>query len=870
MLAAVTARQSPASAVIVAPAGVGKSRLLRETLAQARAQGLRAHLAIATRSARASPYGALAHLVPDSSVREYDDPASWYRAFAQALAGGGERPVLGVDDAHLLDPGSADLILHLALTGAATVFVAVRRGESVPEPITTLWKDSLADRVDLQPLSHAEMCEAITAGLDRSVSGRTCDRLARVSSGNVLFAREVVRAAIDAGSLTRHDGVWRWDEQIVLAPRLRDTVRHRLGDLADPAQEALALVALGEPMPARVLAPLVDATVVADLERAGLLAIADHGTCRVAHPLYGEVVLAELGRLRTVQLSRRLIDVLDAPGASPDDVVRLATWRLDLDEPVEPTSLAEAAVLANRAFDHALAERLARAAYDRGRLPLAAVALAHACNGQDRYREAEAVLDDAEASILASTDPSLHQRYLDRRHTALYMGLDEHAATEAMIDRFLVAHAHAGPAHRAQATALAGGHRAQITIDEGRLGDVVELGRATLDDPAAAGSVATLLALETTAEAHAYAGRLGLARELHERLHALFAIGEPEVRRALSSAVLQECLCRTLEGRLDDALELAEQIRAQTVTDPDGRIRALVALALGSIQLQRGTCHTARRTLLDALDGFAGVDSGGAASWAAALLTQATALCGDHEAAATALRRSHELRLARPRARMQVDFALAEASVRMAGGDVTGAVRAASVEPEGWHELAVPQARLLHRAVNLGAPAGPARDRLVALHEHTDLPLLDTLVDHAAALSAGDAPGLMEAADAFADTGMLLSAAEAYAQATVAWYAAGRTSDADRARARAMRLVAECEGARTPALAALGDMGGGTPVSLSRREHEVAALAASGLGNAEIAERLVLSVRTVESHLYRAYAKLGVERREELAGALAR
>ncbi len=56
--------------------------------------------------------------------------------------------------------------------------------------------------------------------------------------------------------------------------------------------------------------------------------------------------------------------------------------------------------------------------------------------------------------------------------------------------------------------------------------------------------------------------------------------------------------------------------------------------------------------------------------------------------------------------------------------------------------------------------------------------------------------------------------------------------------------------------------------ALTAREAEIAALAARGLPTADIAARLHLSTRTVETHLGRVYRKLGIDRRSRLADAL--
>jgi DNA-binding NarL/FixJ family response regulator len=57
-------------------------------------------------------------------------------------------------------------------------------------------------------------------------------------------------------------------------------------------------------------------------------------------------------------------------------------------------------------------------------------------------------------------------------------------------------------------------------------------------------------------------------------------------------------------------------------------------------------------------------------------------------------------------------------------------------------------------------------------------------------------------------------------------------------------------------------------VTLTGQELEIAQLAASGLTNKQIAERLYLSPRTVGSHLYQLFPKLGITSRAALRDAL--
>ncbi len=146
-------------------------------------------------------------------------------------------------------------------------------------------------------------------------------------------------------------------------------------------------------------------------------------------------------------------------------------------------------------------------------------------------------------------------------------------------------------------------------------------------------------------------------------------------------------------------------------------------------------------------------------------------------------------------------------------------------------------------AVRLGAP-DQAADRLDGVFAR-----------HADALARADGPDLDAVAGELERRGFLLFAAEAHAQAV----RAHRDPRAARhSRIRAVALARRCQGARTPALSGL------VLGELTARQRQIVSLAAAGLTNRQIAERLTLSVRTVGNHLYSAYARLGASDRGAL------
>jgi DNA-binding CsgD family transcriptional regulator len=133
----------------------------------------------------------------------------------------------------------------------------------------------------------------------------------------------------------------------------------------------------------------------------------------------------------------------------------------------------------------------------------------------------------------------------------------------------------------------------------------------------------------------------------------------------------------------------------------------------------------------------------------------------------------------------------------------------------------------------------------------------------AAALFGEDARALEKTANLFTELGHLSLAHETFVVASRVYRDHAQKTAASRCAASAERLQT---GGCVPTFAVRR-----APVvvdALTLREREVSMAIAEGLSQREVAEALGMAIRTVETHLHRAYRKLGVTNAQELHAAL--
>jgi DNA-binding NarL/FixJ family response regulator len=839
--------------VLTGAAGIGKTRLAREVARMAAARDVAVAWVQATATSNEIPFGAMAPFLPPL-VSPFDVLpmlVAARRAIADLAAG--RRLLLIVDDAPLLDEPSALVIAQAVATADAVMLATQRAGSPLPEPIARL----RLPRRELVPLGF----EAASAIIEELAGGRvarvTRVHLHRLSGGNPMYLHELVLAGHEAKAWRQDADGLTLDKRVGAAARLTELVSVRFDGLRDDAADAVNLLALGEPLGMPTVEGLTSPEAVEILDEAGVIDVIVDGrrtSLRLAHPIYAEVLRGRMSVLRRRRLYGQLAARLTSHGARRrDDLMRLATWYLEAGDEPPADLLAAAGHAARQAGDEALAERFLKASMATAPTFAAGRLLADTIYRQGRSPEVDEILTTVEALELS---PAERTACAMTRAVDAYWNAGDAERTEAHFEAAL----QLAPTsqERLAVTAL----RASLLAASRRYVEAAGLIPQCLGGPPSRHHIDAALAA-----AWAYPA-LGRGEEAIAVLDG--------VLDAYASAIGQEASVMTMQvllsaksgalvelGRLDEADDcVAVTIEAAEATGERAAI-AFAELSRGSSQMRRGRYREATRAYVEAEALIRAMNRPSMLRWALIGRVFAEASSGDIDAAR---RDRAELDVLGTHPASVFDGVLrrADAALLRADGRLPEArvlLEEAATEAASLGDCAT-EAACLHDLVRFGRPH-PARARLAELAASMDGRWLTAFSVHASAMATDDAELLGEASKRFEEIGALAFAVEAAQEAADAFARAGDQRAAARSARRAIELAERVDTMGRPSATGLG---GADP--LTSREREVAELAAEGLSSKAIGQRLFVSTRTVESHLLRIYAKLGVRSRAELAELL--
>ena len=898
-------RQGAGAAVLIeGTAGLGKTRLLTEALRIAGGLGLRTWsataeelergrpLAVLVRAldltgcaddpARAALAGDLARLdALDDSLLDHLPGAIWQVAdrmvgLVEGAAGDGPA-VLVLDDLHLADPLTLAVLVALGrrlprlAVGLLAAFRPVPGTPGIHRLVEVLGS-SPGQHVVLEELDECESRQLLAACLGSPPRAGIAD-LARAAGGNPFYLLEVA----DVG---REETGGR------LPTRLRDAVvRHLRGMTEEEVGVLRTAAVLGSPFSVLELAAacrLDPVRLVPLMERfIGLHLLGEAcGTDRLVfrHDLVRaavyETVPAALRAALHAGVARSLAAAGAPPprvaahvalGATPGDPVALDWLRRGADELLghDPDGAAE---LLQRALDLAGDAPATRRAGIRARL---VEALARAGRTEAARRTASAL---PRCSGSAEAELSL------RRGLAIVAFLEGGVAGAAAE---LAEQVRAGSAVPSRTLAELALFQVASADLEGARTSVAQAARAGDGDRAAAVlglCVQALLALydcrlesgiDTAVEAVALAdAEDGPRREAHHYhptfFHAL-ALTDADASDAGAEAVRR--------GR-----RLCEELGTAWAPPLYASVAATRLLKAGDLADAEAEAEAAR----DFTDEF---DVSVGAVWPHALLARIALLRGDRDAAVASLQRG-EREVTEKGLQFGTDLLLlARAEVLAADGAPDAArdllalawSQATDLGLSNVHRvLGPPLARLLADG-GRQRDAADVADTLAPVADRTEVPSVRAAAVQCRGLATGDADVLLGAVELWRRSSRPVDLAEAALDAGAALVRRGRRPEAGavlgEAHVTALDLgatglagrIAEHLPRRRPRRSqrpARPQTGWG---SLTPSEEQVVRLLAEGLPNGQIADRLFLSRRTVESHLYHVFTKLGVRTRAELA-----
>ncbi|WP_269938238.1 LuxR C-terminal-related transcriptional regulator [Arthrobacter sp. HY1533] len=840
--------------------GQGASSILRRLAGDA--GSTRAVMALhGTPSLSSVPYGALAPLLGEMKGDEVSLRTTVFRAVLAAmerngggLSGSGRRSLVIVDDAHAIDPATAELLVTLVLSGTIQLVASHRRNSRLPEPLPRLWSSGSAETLELGPLSREQGHEFCRAVLGAPVALPASWYFWSRSRGNPMLLKILLGEALDNGLLTQSRGTWVYHlGRRRVGRTLRDAVRQQIRGLSDAAEMALDLVALAEPISREVVEQVSGVDAVAELLGRSLIQ-EQRGVepqLQLANPIYGEVIRQMVPPARSRILHDSLLGKLQAHPSGTDALLRRVSWAVDSGLEVSTDQLMRAALIACKLSQPTLAlELLDHINGQDLTLRVRAVqARAHYMVG--RYEQAAELLEDA-FDQAESLDELLFGSLL-RATTRLALGMPA-ASMEKDVARLLAAGERLKAAQPEQAATITE-HVAQKAMllelmklsldgDYGRMlplitsvlsgGSGLSMEERRLNESIAlAMDAERLCALGLASQSQARSAE-AFAIE-HSEVHDVFFIPEMIVFRQLTTA-----LC---SGDLNLAAKLLDQFFVDTgpviITFGGG---ANVARGMGLIR--QGQLGEALEALLPGIESLRDSDPQQLLGFCISMAAYAAAKLGRQDVAAGLIAEHRErpamfLVTAHERAFMA---AAREYQTHDGAGlaELQALAGSARIQQAPLLEL-----NALAMAVELG-DLGPV-DRLLQICPTVEGAWSESILQICQRLHSGtDGAGPGPAA---ARLPKLKDAAQ------------GRTTVFG-----TLPLLPHQLGAATGPSVAQGMPAKSGNILLTRREREITALVVEGFSDKEIAERLQLSVRTVEGHLYRCYAKMSISGRHEIIG----
>ncbi|MDR7081309.1 DNA-binding CsgD family transcriptional regulator/type II secretory pathway predicted ATPase ExeA [Arthrobacter ginsengisoli] len=858
--------------LLLGDSGIGKSTLLDAVVAELESAvtPVRIH---GSPSLANVPYGVLGPFIVGLPVQEATSQLAvlrtlWSRLEEERRAS--QKPLLLiVDDAHDLDESTAGILVELAAAGWAKLLVASATRPGLPEPLLQLWFEGIAERLDLRPLTQQQTAEILERTLGSQILPNVAEILWEASEGNPLLLNGLIDDAKNDGSLLQRNGVWLLARTLNShGDRLKDVVRRQLLRRSPDERQALNLIALAEPVSRELIEATVGVVPVAALIEHELIRVtpAPHPQLRLWHSIYADTLRNLISPARSLQLRQSLLRLMDSEPTSAEGLLRQVSWSLECGAEVDDRQLLRAAVLASRLYEDELARKAAALVKDPELQVAARSVTARTYFNTSDYAAARDILEAdfakgrsvavlltgtlmwaAVQAALGNTPTDI----MDRAGALLAAG--ERLAREnpeeageilaAVRERYATMHA--------MVFALAGEYPDGAGTDP-----AVQAGPP--DPPANPLEAAFRLALESerllvqgkAVQSFAAASQaLETAGTGHDDLYYL---AEFLVARAAAAVI---------HG---GDWHAADVLLAEIAAGPGPILISFgggVHAAHGIILLYQGKAAQALNTLSAALESLRLADPQQLFALTASMAFAAAAEVGAKDAAAAFLADYD----AAPRAvsrylRIISQMAVIYGKARL--GSYPGAIGELRALGRPLGDGSTPGLEFDSLAFCLALGDRNAASRLLELEEGLEGPRAAAICRYAAAISTDLPADHLEAGKSCEEAELWGFAALAYDAAANGYRSAGDTLRERMAMSQRKRCLDRADSVDGQEHEAESDALG----LLTRRERDIVALAVRGLSDRQIAAELQVSIRTVEGHLYRSYAKLNVKGRDQLPG----